>query len=384
VMQLLPWVPVNSQNWPESLPLSRNLGGGISFVLNASVDEGESLEKALETAKNSIGKRIEALGETDYSVEVEENALRIQLPAMDDETLHNWIDYVSMPGQIELRDITTGETAFTPAYAKASIGVNSTNDGYQMTLEFSKEDTQTLNALVEQLGAAYTFFCDGQQLNTIARVNGGKVSLDMNQDINIATNVALWCSNPVPATLTHSHAAEETVPATSASLLGIVLIASAVVMVAGLLYMLVTGRLTAISGIITVWCAVMLECFFYATLVMQTVTIVNLLMLLVGLVLALYAAIIRTREISNLIAEGNSPKSANKVGLRSAAKKVWLVHGVLLALSLVMMIFGFSRAVGYSLCCGVAASALVSPIMRVFQACFIAISGKANCFGKVK
>ena len=384
VMQLLPWVPVSSKNWPESLPLSRNLGGGVSFVLNASAAEGESLETALETSKVSVEKRLADLGETAYSVVVDGNALRVELPAKDSDLLHDWIEYVSVPGKFELRTMSGDAEVFAPAYVKPSLDVNSNNNGYQLTLEFSKEDTQKLNDYTAAYGSIHYAYCDGSQINSIARVNGGKVILDLSQDINTASNVAFWCSNPVTVDLTHDHGNEEKLPASSGALLSIVLIAAAVLLAAGLIYMFAAGKMTAVSGIITVWCAVMLACFFYATLVMTTVNIANLLMLLAGLVLALYAAILRTREIGNLIAEGNSPKSAAKVGLRAAAKKVWLAHGVLLAISLIMMIFAFSRAAGYALCCGVAASALVSPVMRAFQACFIAVCGKANCFGKVK
>ena len=44
----------------------------------------------------------------------------------------------------------------------------------------------------------------------------------------------------------------------------------------------------------------------------------------------------------------------------------------------------FSRPVGYCLAAGVFASALAVVIMRAYQACFTAMSGKASLFGKVK
>ena len=101
VMQLLPWVPVCSENWPEALPLSRSLGGGMYTVLNATVAEGENLEDELAASKKSVEARLAALGETDAKVTVEGNALRVELPAMDEEAMHSWIEFVSMPGKFE-------------------------------------------------------------------------------------------------------------------------------------------------------------------------------------------------------------------------------------------------------------------------------------------
>lgn len=385
VMQLLPWVPVCSENWPEALPLSRSLGGGMYTVLNATVAEGENLEDELAASKKSVEARLAALGETDAKVTVEGNALRVELPAMDEEAMHSWIEFVSMPGKFELQNMS-GVSVFSAPFAKTSVGLNSANSGYEMTIEFSKEDTQTLNEVVAANGVLFNAFCDGSVVANYVSVENGKVVMSVGQDLTTASNVAVLCMNPVTVSLTHNHGGEGEgeVAASAGAILSIVLIVCAALLVVGAVYLIAKGKLTGFSAIITVWCAVMLECFFYATLVRSTVTLANLLMLVVGLVLALYAAALRTKEISKLIGEGSTPKSANKLGLRTAAKKVWLAHGVLLVLSLIMMIFGFSKVVGYALCCGVVASAFVAPVMRLFQACFIAMTGKAANFGKVK
>ena len=245
---------------------------------------------------------------------------------------------------------------------------------------------QTLNEVVAANGVLFNAFCDGSVVANYVSVENGKVVMSVGQDLTTASNVAVLCMNPVTVSLTHNHGGEGEgeVAASAGAILSIVLIVCAALLVVGAVYLIAKGKLTGFSAIITVWCAVMLECFFYATLVRSTVTLANLLMLVVGLALALYAAALRTKEISKLIGEGNTPKSANKLGLRTAAKKVWLAHGVLLVLSLIMMIFGFSKVVGYALCCGVVASAFVAPVMRLFQACFIAMTGKAANFGKVK
>ena len=127
--------------------------------------------------------------------------------------------------------------------------------------------------------------------------------------------------------------------------------------------------------------------FLVATVVVPSSYMLNvgcLVAILLGIVLAIYAAVTRTDAISKQIGEGNTPKQATKLGFRMAAKNVWIVHGAALVLALIMMIFAFSRSTGYTLAAGVFASAVATLVMRAFQMCFTAISNKASLFGKVK
>ena len=109
-----------------------------------------------------------------------------------------------------------------------------------------------------------------------------------------------------------------------------------------------------------------------------------LVTLLLGVLLAVYAAVTRTDAIGKQIKEGSAPKSATKLGFRAAAKNVWLVHGCVLVVSLLLMIFSFSKSTGYVLASGVVASAMATVVMRAFQFCFTLISNKPSLFGKVK
>ena len=78
-------------------------------------------------------------------------------------------------------------------------------------------------------------------------------------------------------------------------------------------------------------------------------------------------------------------KTLEGVGfMKSAAKNVWIAHGAVLAVSLVLMIFAFSRTIGYALCTGAIASAICTLVMRAFQLCFTTITSKPSLFGKAK
>ena len=111
---------------------------------------------------------------------------------------------------------------------------------------------------------------------------------------------------------------------------------------------------------------------------------VGYVMSLLGVVLALYTAVTRTDAVSKQIGEGNTPKQATKLGFKQTAKTVWIAHAAVLAVALILMIFSFTKSIGYCLACGVVASAFSVAIMRLFQACFTTISKKPSLFGKVK
>ena len=170
-------------------------------------------------------------------------------------------------------------------------------------------------------------------------------------------------------------------------MLSVVLIVSAVLLVCALVYLIVSGKLTGIAAFLSVWCALVISLFFVATIVVPSVTMLNtgcLVAVLLGILLSIYAAVTRTDAISKQIGEGSTPKQATKLGFRTVAKNVWIAHGAVLVVALVLMIFSFSKSTGYTLAAGVVASAAATLVMRVFQACFTAMTNKPSLFGKVK
>ena len=115
-----------------------------------------------------------------------------------------------------------------------------------------------------------------------------------------------------------------------------------------------------------------------------TSTVPCLVALLLGILLAIFAGVTRTDAISKQIGEGSTPKQATKLGMKNAAKAVWIAHAAVVVIALILMIFAFSRSIGYALFAGALASALSTLVMRAFQLCFTAISSKPALFGKVK
>ena len=386
---LLPWVPASSQNWLKSIPLDRTLGGGSYIEYSASLPE--DAETTLEDVARVIRARLSGNGEGDHAVTVKGgDTIRMELRRMDDSRLASVRGLAVMQGRFEIRN--GDDVILTQKELKgARITTNSAGNGYVLVIEPTAEGAKAL--LDTQVGTV-SLYVDGELANSYASVGvNGEIVLNVATSgsayynyvtYSTAVNIVyLLQTGAVEASLTMSETGD--IAPSAGGTLSVILIVALALLVLACLYMILTGKLTGLSGIWTVWCAVLLMMFFFTTIVIPSITAANvvcLIALLLGLLLAIFTAVTRTEAISRQIGEGYGPKQASKLGFRTAARQVWIVHGAALALSLILMIFAFSRSIGYTLCAGVVASAIVVPLMRAFQACFTAITGVASLFGK--
>ena len=385
---LLPWVPVSAENWPDSLPLSRTLGGGYYMEYTAVAGEGADQAAEMKKAASIMQERLAGRGITDAKVTVKDDStLRIELPNLDEETMNAAINLAVAPAKFEFS--FGGEVFMTDEHIKdAGVGYADQNGtSFAVAVTTTEEGKQLLaDATAAHIGEQMTLTRDGITLISAGvseAFTTGQISVPLGLEyVETAETAIQMSTGSYDLTLTFAQGA--TLENDGKGALTAVLIAVAVVLAAALVYAVVTGKLTGVAAMLMAWCAIVLEFFFYATLVLATIDVAVLIVLLLGIALALYAALVRVQAISAQIAAGSSPKSAVKVGLRTVAKKVWLVHAAALALSLILMIFPFSQIIGYTLCAAVVASALVTPVMRAFLGCFAALTSKPALFGKAQ
>ena len=377
---LLPWVPVSSANWPASLPLNRALGGGSYVEYTAVLDEGATLDNVAKV----ISERLAGVAEEDHSVTVKGDTVRVELRNMDSDRLSGVRSLALMNGHYEFRD-TEGNAVLTEKdVQRAVLTMNDSQTTYLVNATITDEAVQKL----EEAGLSYvSVYLDGNQVTSMATISGNEIRMSfLTSNFNTASNVVfLLTTGAIDATLTLKESG--TLTATAGGAKTVVLLVAAVLLVLACLYLILTGKLTGLAGIWTVWCATLLGLFFVATVVVPTINALSvgcLLAMLLGILLAVYTAVTRADAIGAQTKEGFGPKQASKLGFRASAKQIWLVHGCALVISLILMIFAFSRAIGYTLAAFVTASAITVVLMRAFQACFTAISGKASLFGKTK
>ena len=387
VTVLLPWVPVSSQNWPASLPLSKALGGGTYTDYTITLDEGATAQDVIKTVK----ERLNRLSESDATVALNGDMLRVETRNMDATLKNSKLSVVTAKGHFEFAD-STGNVILTESDIKtarvSASRLSSTSSTYTVTIEFDVNN-EGVKKLQEANPTYLTVNCDGASVSSFASVDGNKITASMGTNdsaYTAATNYAFLMNyGAVKAGLNQNGTG--TVAASSATVLKVVLILCAALLVCALVYLVVLGKLTGVSAFLAVLCTVILGMFFVAAVVIPSAVMLNtasLVAILLGILLAIYTAVTRTDAISKQIAEGAAPKSATKVGMKIAAKNVWIAHGAALCLSVIMMIFPFCRNVGYALSAMVVASAIATLAMRAFQLCFTAISNKPALFGKTK
>lgn len=386
---LLPWVPVSSQNWPKSLPLSRSLGGGEYTEYAVSAHEGseEAVKDLANAAVKVMRDRLSLRGMNDVKVSlVGDSTIRVEMPKTDDAA--SVLSMVSGNGNFEFR---IGDEAFMTGADIKSAGVglsdSSSSASYVLALQTTEEGKQKLaDATSANINSTMSIYRDGTLLISATvpeAFTTGQISVPLGLDLNETANVAAQLNKGAfSAVLAQSDAGELANDGSSA--LRAVLIVAAVMLAVALVYLVVKGKLTGISGIWSVWCAVIMMMFLYATLVLATVNVAIVIALLLGILLAIFSAVTRTDAISQETAKGATPKAATKAGFRAAAKVVWLAHGAVLVLSFILMLIPATKTIGYTLSAAVVASAAAAPLMHLFQGCFTMISSKAALFGKTK
>ena len=385
---LLPWVPVSSQNWPKSLSLSRSLGGGEYTEYTVTAPEGseESVKDLANAAVKVMRDRLSARGMNDVKVSlVGDSTIRVELPKLDDAA--SVLSMLSGNGNFEFR---IGDEAFMTGEDIKSAGVglsdSSSSASYVLALQTTDEGKQKLaDATSANINGTMSIYRDGALLISATvpeAFTTGQISVPLGLDLNGTANVAAQMNKGAfSAVLTKGDAGELE---NNGSALRVVLIVAAVMLAVALVYLVVVGKLTGVAGIWSVWCAIIMMMFLYATLVLATVNVAIVVALLLGILLAIFTAVTRTDAISRETAKGAAPKAASKAGFRAAGKLVWLVHGGVLVLSLILMLIPGTKMIGYTLSAAVVASAAAAPLMRLFQGCLTMISSKPALFGKTK
>ena len=381
---LLPWVPMNGEKWPESLPLDRALGGGTYTDYTWTLNEGASIDDVVKTMK----ARLTDMNEGDAAVSVKDEAVRIELRKMSESQLTSILNTATLRGHFEFTDANGAVVLTEKDVASAKANATSSGSSYSVSLEFTltKDGAQKLK---EANPDYLSVTCDGDSVSSYASVGDGKVNASMGLGDtayrNAGTFAFLANTGAVDASVVRSGSGD--VPASSGIVLNVFVILCAALLVCSLIYLVAVGKLTGVSAFLAVWCTVVLALFFVATVVVPSSTTLNvgsLVAVLLGVLLSMYAAVTRTDAISKQIGEGSTPKQATKLGMKNAAKAVWIAHAAVVVIALILMIFAFSRSIGYALFAGALASALSTLVMRAFQLCFTAISSKPALFGKVK
>ena len=381
------WVPVSSANWPKSLPVTRALGGGTSYEYSYTVSD-DAPATAVEDSVNTIRNRLNQLGESDVAVSAAGGVLRIELRDMKPSSAASLLSTAIRAGQFTFTDSEGNQLLTEKEIKHANVEVvrqNANSTSFSVVMEFEATD-EGAKALADAQDTTLTVTMDGETVASYATVDGRKVRAIIgynNSAYNTAYNVAFWM-NYGAVDVALNTGKTDTVKATSGAVLTVSLIAGLALLLGALVYLAMKGKLTGVAGFLAVWCSLVIALFLVATIVVPTVNVLNtgcLIAVLLGVLLAVDAAVTRTDAITAEVKNGTAVKQASKLGFAKVAKNVWALHGIVLAVALVLMIFSFSKSTGYCLACGVVGSAVGLLVMRAYQYCFNMITGKAAVYG---
>ena len=389
VTELGSWIPVSSTNWPDTLPLSRALGGGTykDYLIPEGTDD-ETVNAAVAT----IRSRLEGYGETDSDVSVKNGILHMELRNMGQTRLTELRASAVTKGLVEFvytYDDNSTETLFTGKdVVSSSVGASYSNNqlsSYDLTMKVTPE----VQAMLAENAIYYlTVNLDGATYGTAEVTSDGLVISFSADNYRLMTNFDFFLrTGSVDVDLSNTRTDSGSLDAPLNIVVKVVLWVSAALLVLAVIYAIVVGKLTGVSAALSIWWAVVIELFLVAAVALSSITCLTtgcMIAILLGILLAVYTAVTRTDAISKQIGEGAAPKNAAKLGFKMTAKTVWLLHAAALAVSLILMIFAATRPTGYCLFVGVLASAIAVLVMRAFLACFTAITNKASSFGKAQ
>lgn len=380
VKVLLPWVPTSSENWPDSLPLSRTLGGGTYTDYTVTLPEDESgitLEEASAQAEKLLKTRISKLNLSDAKVSRNGSVLTLELPRISDAEMQ-FVDYMAVkPARLEVYDSKNEKIMDESGIKKISYDNNGTS--YLILVDVKDEYTEAIND-----ADGISFLMDGENVTETMIVQNSTIKLIMGSDSNLFSNVAYLLENGSYQGNLEKTGEGELDASSSATALKVILIAAAVLLLAELIAAVVMGRLTGVAAFWAVLCAVIINLFFYATVVLTNMTVGVAVALIAGLVLVCAVLNMRVGAISKAVASGMAPKQAVKAASRASAKDVWLCQAAVLVISFILMLIPTTKPAGYTLASGVVACACGVGLMRVFLSCFTAISGKPALYCKAK
>lgn len=375
--KLLPWMPALG-GWPQSLQPGRNLGGSVTETFVYTEKDGETAEEAAAVME----KRLGFYGMQDYAVTVEENNIQVALPVLE-ESIHNEIvETVMAGGKVEFMQadgtvFMTGDDIHQVTVGYADETMTSFTLGVETTKEGGEKLWKGTEAALNQNIMVFV----NDELVADALVNqvfmDGQIAIPVQGDYQqVARQAVLINGGEIKGTLAHSEQlVKEGGLAGSWAFVALMAVAA--------LLLVICFRGTGLAGAVAAWCALLLEFFLYATVVMEIVTLGVFIMLLAGFALTVWVLVERCEKIAGRVGENYNMSRSIRNGNRESNKRVWTVLGAALAVSLLLMIFGATRPMGYTLACGVVAGLCGLACLQVFMVC-LAVVLKPGFFGRTK
>lgn len=377
--RLLPWLPVDASNWPESIALGLDLRGGVYVEYQAAKPEevdDQTFTELISSTMDVIRTRLTDQGFTEATVtQLGGDGIRVEIPDVTDPNAV--LDLIGTPAEMEFRD-PDGNVFMTGKQVRAAEAQMQQQEGsiapqYVVSFQLNDEGTKIFaDMTAKSIGKNITIYLDDNKI-VDARVNtaitGGEGYIEGSYTAEQARTVATQIqSGALPLTLTQQKV--DTISATlGVDALQTSLLAAFIGILLVMAIMIVRYRM---SGVVASWALVLyviLLFWFIAILPGIQLTLPGIAGVILGIGMAVDANVVIFERFGEELLKGRTTKLAARAGFKNAFSAILDANVTTFIAALVLMIFGtgsvrgFANTLALSVVCSLFTAVVVTRVL---------------------
>ena len=377
--KLLPWVPTNAANWPESISLGLDLRGGVFVEYQAQRPEDTTdreFSYMIESAMSIMQTRLTEEGYPEATVaQIGNDGIRVEIPDVTDPNAV--LELIGTPALLEFRS-PEGETFMTGANVKRAYPTTNSdnttiNNEYVIGFELDSEGAKLFGDMTSaNIGKQISIYLDGNLLmapTVQSAITDGRGVITGNYTYESARAMAIQIqSGALPVTLTQQKV--DTISATlGVDALQTSLVAAGIGILLVMLIMIIRYRL---SGFVASWALVLyiiLLFWFVAMLPGFQLTLPGIAGVILGIGMAVDANVVIFERFGEELALGRYTKAAARMGFKNAFSAILDANVTTLIAAIVLMLFGtgsvrgFANMLALSVVCSMFTAIVISRIL---------------------
>jgi preprotein translocase subunit SecD len=363
------WVPsLNVSNWPSSNPLGMDLGGGTYTEYQAALPEGsnESLDALVTDTVSILRNRLRERGYLEGSISnTADGKIHIELPNTKDKD--ELLYLLSAGGKLTL---SFPDGVFLEGnHVKSAVKEKDASTAQPIVrMVLDAEGTKTLSdATTAHSGQVLTVALDEETLvsSTIdSPIFNGEITFSGFVSEQAASDTAnLLRSGMLPVQLTQAGTGD--VAPGFGGTLQILVIIGLILVLAAIAYLVARFLLGGVAASWALLADIILIFFLMAVFPVTQLTLLGLIGLTLGIALFVWTSIFILDKFAQGMRPGRLHKASLHEGFRENQAKVWKIHGICIAVSLVLLILpiGFLRSFAVAALASSVSSLLVTVVV---------------------
>jgi hypothetical protein len=370
--KLVPWIPSLGTGWQRALAPNLDFGPGIYNVLTAEkatdMSDADFTSGLIETVK-TIQERFTLLGIKGLAAREGEDSIRVTVAAADYSA--DLFTLVSAKGAISFVDPSGNTFLANEQIASANYGKTSTTaTTYSLQFTFTGEGKKILaDTTANAANSTITVQLDGSSIGSISvsQPMTGGTALVSGLELAAAQSYSIFANSGALGFTLKSGGLDS-----SPALLGPSFLGTFVIVIAELLFIAAVWFVLRykIGGLLAAWSLAAMVIFFFflvgATAINSgtRLTPVNAVVITAILAVSVYSLQTLLAKITLFSSRGRAPRQAIGEAFGKGSKVVYIVHGVLMGIALILMVI-FKRA-EYGLSGRILALGVIADLAIVF------------------